>query len=125
VVQRYVLDRLDRVDAPNLRVYMVWGPMLGGEKAEDAREATALIPDPRATHYWTGSHTLAELLRGAAGLKEELAWDTFLLFPPEGRWGDLPPPPAYVMHVNKRSLPPERRLNGDKLFEQVKKLLAH
>jgi hypothetical protein len=29
------------------------------------------------------------------------------------------------MHVNKRSLPPERRLNGDKLFEQVKKLLAH
>ncbi len=98
--------------------------MLGGEKAEDAREATALIPDPRATHYWTGAHTLAELLRGAAGLKEELAWDTFLLFPPGARWGDLPPPSAYVMHVNKRSLPPERRLNGDRLLEQVKKLLA-
>jgi hypothetical protein len=123
VVQRYILDR---VSDPNLKVYVIWGPMLGGEVEEDAREATSLIPDPRAVHYWTGAHTLAELLRGTAGLKEELAWDTFLLFPSRGRWGDLPPPPAYVMHVGKRSLPPDRRLNGEKLFEQVKKLLpAH
>lgn len=121
MVQRYILDR---VDDPKLRVYVVWGPMLGGEKEEDAREATALIPDPRTVHYWTGEHTLAELLRGTAGLKEELAWDTFLLFPPGARWGDLPPPSAYVMHVGKRGLPPDRRLNGERLLEQVRKLLA-
>lgn len=121
MVQRYILNR---IDDPKLRVYVVWGPMLGGEKEEDAREATALLPDPRTAHYWTGEHALAEALRSTAGLKEELAWDTFLLFPPGGRWGDLPPPPAYVMHVGKRALPPDRRLNGEKLFEQVKKLLA-
>lgn len=121
MVQRYILDR---VSDPKLRVYVVWGPMLGGETEADAREATSLIPDPRAIHFWTGAHTLAERLRSTAGLKEELAWDTFLLFSPEGRWGDLPPPPAFVMHVGKRELPPERRLNGETLFEQVKKLLA-
>lgn len=119
-MQRYVLDK---VDDPKLRVYVVWGPMLGGETEADARAATALMPDPRVSQYWTGEHTLAEALRATAGLEEELAWDTFLLFPPGARWGDAPPSPAYVMHVGKR-LPPERRLNGEKLLEQVNRLRA-
>lgn len=119
-MQRYVLDR---VQDPNLKVYLVWGPMLGGEKEEDAREATALVPDARAIHFWTAVHSLAEALRAPAGLKEELAWDTFLLFPRGMKWEDVPPSPAYVMHVGKR-LPPERRLNGEKMLEQVKQLLA-
>jgi len=95
--------------------------MLGGETEADAREATSLMPDPRASHFWTGAHTLAEALRAPAGLQEELAWDTFLLFPPGARWGDAPPSPSYVMHVGKR-LPPDRRLNGEKLAEQVNRL---
>jgi len=118
-VQRYVLDRMDD---PKLRIHVIWGPMLGGETEADAREAAALMPDPRAAHYWTGAHTLAEALRAPAGLKEELAWDTFLVFAPGARWEDAPPSPAYVMHVGKR-LPPERRLNGEKLAEEVKRLL--
>lgn len=117
-MQRYVLDR---IEDPNLRVYVVWGPMLGGETEEDAREATALLSDPRAEHFWTGAHTLAEALRAPAGLQDELAWDTFLLFAPGARWGDAPPSPAYVMHVGKR-LPPERRLNGEKLAAEVNRL---
>jgi hypothetical protein len=120
VVQRYILDK---VQDPNLKVYVVWGPMLGGEKEEDAREATALVPDARAIHFWTAAHSLAEALRAPAGLKEELAWDTFLLFPRGMKWGDVPPSPDYVMHVGKQ-LPPERRLNGEKLIEQVNRLLA-
>lgn len=119
-MQRYILDK---VQDPNLKVYVVWGPMLGGEKEEDAREATALVPDARAVHFWTAAHSLAEALRAPAGLKEELAWDTFLLFPRGMKWGDVPPSPDYVMHVGKR-LPPERRLNGEKLIEQVNRLLA-
>jgi hypothetical protein len=118
VVQRYVLDR---VDDPKLRIHVIWGPMLGGETEADAREAAVLMPDPRVSHYWTGAHTLAEALRAPAGLKEELAWDTFLLFSRGARWEDAPPSPAYVMHVGKR-LPPEQRLNGEKLLEQVNRL---
>ncbi|HYN22192.1 MAG TPA: hypothetical protein VE078_14625 [Thermoanaerobaculia bacterium] len=118
MVQRYVLDR---IDDPKLRVYVVWGPMLGGETMEEAREAASLLPDPRTAHFWTGAHVLAEALRASAGLEEELAWDTFLLFPPEVGWGNAPPTPAYVMHVGKR-LPPDRRLNGEKLAEQVNRL---
>jgi hypothetical protein len=120
VVQRYVLDR---IEDPKLRVYVVWGPMLGGETEEDAREATALLSDPRAAHYWTGEHALADALRVPAGLQEERAWDTFLLFAPGTRWGDAPPSPSSVMHVGKR-LPPEQRLNGEKLAAEVNRLRA-
>ena len=120
MVQRYILDR---IDDPKLRIHVVWGPMLGGETEADARGATSLVPDPRASHYWTGAHTLAEALRAPAGLQEELAWDTFLLFPRGVKWGQEPPVPAYVMHVGKK-LPPERRLNGEKLAEQVNRLRA-
>jgi hypothetical protein len=120
VVQRYLLERLPD---PGLRVYVVWGPMLGGETEAAARAATGLVPDPRATHYWTAAHTLAERLRGPAGLVEELAWDTFLLFPPEARWGEVPPTPSHVMHVDKR-LPADRRLNGETLAAEARKLLS-
>lgn len=118
-MQRYLLDS---TEDPRLKVYIVWGPMLGGETQEDAREATALVPDSRATHYWTGSHALAEALGVPAGLKEELAWDTFLLFPAGSKWGGVPPRPDSVMHVGKRSLPAERRLNGERLRDEVRKL---
>jgi hypothetical protein len=120
VVQRYVLKP---IPDDRLAVYVVWGPMLGEEKEADAREATRHLPDPRVTHYWTPTHALATALAPPLGLHDAKAWDTFLLFAPGRRWGDAPPAPDYYMHVNK-PLPAERRLNGEKLAEQVRKLLA-
>lgn len=120
MVQRYLLERNPD---PRLRVYVVWGPMLGPETEEDARGATSLVPDGRTTHFWTGVDTLAERLRGPAGLTDELAWDTFLLFPPGARWGESPPAPSSVLHVDKR-LPAARRLNGELLATEARELLT-
>lgn len=120
MVQRYLMER---IDDPRLAVYVVWGPMLGPETEADARPATSLLPDPRVAHFWTGVHTLAERLREPAGLADELAWDTFLLFEPETRWGERPPAPSAVMHVDKR-LPAAQRLNGERLADAVRKLLG-
>jgi len=97
--------------------------MLGEENEADAREATRHLPDRRVTDFWTPTHTLATALATPLGLDGGKAWDTFLVFAPGVRWGDTPPAPDYYMHVNK-PLPAERRLNGDKLAEQVRKLLA-
>lgn len=119
-MQQYVLDR---IDDDRLRTYVVWGPMLGDEVRGDAVEATVFQPDPRATHLWTAGHEVAERFRRPAGLEEERAWDTFLLYPPGVRWqGEVPPEPATVMHVGK-SLPKEDRLHGERLYERVRQLL--
>lgn len=123
MVQRYVLDAIDH---PGLRLYVVWGPMLGDESREDAGPATAYLQGERVSHFWTGSHELAEALGPVLGLPEgERAWDTFLLYGPGAEWGEggPPPEPAFVMHVG-RSLPPERRMNGEVLAGEVRRLLA-
>lgn len=118
VVQRYVLDE---IDGESLRVFVVWGPMLGDESEEDARGATAFLPDPRARHYWTGVHALAEELAVPLGLEGERAWDTYLVYPPGAEWGEAPPRPAYFMHVGK-SLDPALRLNGATLRAAIERL---
>jgi hypothetical protein len=121
VVQRYVLET---IPDDRLRVYVVWGPMLGEEKESDAKEATAHLPDPRVTHFWAPTHVLAEAMAGPLGMEGSRAWDTFQVFAADAHWGEKPPVPAYFMHVGKSSLPPERRLNGVTLAQKVRQLLA-
>jgi len=121
VVHKYVMKA---IDDPNLRLLTVWGPMLGPEKQPDAEAATALLPDPRVTHFWSDGHEVAEILRPAAGLPAgERAWDTFQLYAPGERWGETPPTPDFVMHVDKL-LPADRRLDGAVLAERIRALLA-
>ena len=98
--------------------------MLGPEKQPNAKAATALLPDPQMTHFWSDGHEVAEILRPAAGLPAgERAWDTFQLYAPGERWGETPPTPDFVMHVDKL-LPADRRLDGAVLAERIRALLA-
>lgn len=119
LVQRYVVDA---VDDPRLKVFVVWGPMLGDEEEGDAHQATAFLSDPRVEHFWTPSPEVAELFQKPLGLEDEPAWDTYLLFSPEASWGEAVPAPAYFMHIG-RSLPEDRRLNGEELARQARALL--
>jgi len=120
VTKRYVLDR---VKDDGLRVYVVWGPMLGDEKEENARDATALLPDPRVTHFWTATNTVAERFGRAVKLPDGLlGWDTYQLFAPGATWGDAPPAPARFMQMNK-PLPDDLLFNGEKLATWVREAL--
>lgn len=117
VTQKYVLDE---VSDPSLKVYVVWGPMMGDEKQEDAREATSRMPDPRVTHFWTSSPKVAADFGKAVKLPAGTpAWDTFQLFAPGTTWEGEVPAPAHFMHLNQ-PLPPELSLDGNKLAEQVR-----
>ncbi len=121
MVQKYVLDE---IADERLKVFVVWGPMLGEENREDTDRASTFLHDPRSTHFWTPLHAVAETFRGPAGLPEdELAWDTFHLFGPGAEWTEQLPRPLAVMHVEK-SLPAEQRLNGIELRRQIAQLLG-
>ncbi len=121
-MHRYLMQK---TDDDNLKLYVVWGPMLGRETEEDAKTATALVPDERAMHFWTDSNRVADLYQGALGFtdEEESGWDTFSLYAPGTRWESGPPPePHLFMHVNK-PLPEEKRLNAIDLAAEAAKLL--
>lgn len=121
VIGRHLMSQ---VDDERLAVYVVWGPMLGGETRDDAAGATAFLDDPRARHFWTDGHDVAALFHPGTGLPaDERAWDTFHLYAPGARWAEAPPAADTVWHVNK-PLPVERYLNGVELRERVQALLA-
>ncbi len=122
VVQKYVLNQ---ISDPRLQLYVVWGPMLGGEQEEDAHKATAFLADSRVRHFWTPEHGVAQRFEAPLGLKEEPAWDTFLVYSPTARWEPkaVPPKPSSFMHVG-RSLPAERRFNGATLAGEIRELLG-
>jgi protein-disulfide isomerase len=121
LLERYILDQIsdDRV-----RVYVLWGPMLGDETEDAARKASRHMPDGRVVQFWTRSPELAKRLAVPLGLKETPAWDVFLLFPPGAHWTDTVPQPAYFMHQRGDLLPADRALDAAKLRDQVRGLLA-
>jgi hypothetical protein len=130
---------LAKIPDPNLRVYVVWLPvLLSGGWESAARRQASRIPDPRATRYYDPEKRIGVLygpiLRLARGIP---AWDVYMVFGPEARWpvhqgddakggnaGNGPPVPAYWMHQLGRAAPRELRLDGDKFAKVVRELLS-
>jgi hypothetical protein len=113
---------LGRIKSDDVRVYVVWVPSLPADDESKVPAATAKIPDERASHYWDEKGALKVAYHRALKMSE-LAWDVYYVYRRGVEWtGELPPAPDYYMH-QLRSLPPERMLDGDKLAEEMNKLL--
>lgn len=120
LVQRYVLER---EEADDLRVYLVWEPILEADDGAAAGAAAALVRDPRVAQFWASDRSVGEAFRDPLGLAAgSPAWDVFLLFGPEAVWDDTAPEPAFFMH-NHPELPEARRLDGEALAREVAALL--
>jgi hypothetical protein len=124
VVQRYVLQTLDD---PRLAVFVVWEKIGAHDSPEAARKATMLLPDPRVHFFWSDDRIAGKAFQGAVGIQGTPAWDVFLVYGPGKTWnGEAPPIPDYFMHnqPSHPELPKDRLLNGNRLAEKVKILLA-
>lgn len=113
---------LETIDDPNLTVLCVWVPMLPGDDERASRRASRIVPDPRVRHFWTDDQELGKAFQGALELPR-IAWDIYFVYPPEARWNGEPPAPETFMH-QLRGLPEETMLDGDKLAEAIRNLLA-
>lgn len=112
------------IQSERLKAYAVWEPILRTDNLRGARKATTILPDPRVDHYWIGGHEMGEAFRPALGLKEELAWDVYLVYPPGVEWtGARPPKPTYYVH-QLHELPESRYLNATTLAKQVRSALS-
>lgn len=104
-------------DDPQLRVFVVWSPMLKRDNEETVREAAATLHDPRMQQFvdlprYVGSvlrrdlfpnaraamletlppeHYFREYAQAAQADKPE--WDIYLSFPADAAWGDRVPQP--------------------------------
>jgi len=87
---------------PNLRVFVVWEPVLLTDWHAPGGGAVALIPDARAQQFWDPKHLLSAEIRRAAQsnetgvlgehrLRAAVVWDFVALYPPGVRWSDAFP----------------------------------
>lgn len=83
----------------DLRVFVIWEPVLETDWGTPAQSLTGQVPDARAVHFWDRARRLSALYGGApklatlAGVEKvgfrmkDVVWDTALLYPPGVRWG--------------------------------------
>ena len=115
---------LNEIDAPDLRVFVVWEPILVTDREAAASPATALIPDSRAVHFWAPELDLARAFGERIGLAGEPAWDAYLLYDRAARWRSVAPPAPAAFQHQLYQLPDETRLDEAALSARLRELLA-
>jgi hypothetical protein len=99
VVQQSVLEPLEAFD--DVKVHIIWTPVLAKDSYAAAVAVRDLIPDPRATHYWDADRSLGLSYTKSVMLPEdnnELAWDVYFIYEQGTRWRGSPPVPADWWH---------------------------
>ncbi|MCM2270199.1 MAG: hypothetical protein NDJ75_08855 [Thermoanaerobaculia bacterium] len=108
---------------------MVWSDQMRGD-AEDVPRARALMPDPRARHFWDGDRfagrSFQSLPHGEDTIRgDDALWDVWLLFASDARWKQGEPPPAPVWWEHQlQGMPPERRLDAKRFAAKAMELVA-
>ena len=83
----------------DLRVFVIWEPVLQTDWGTPSQALTSDVADARAMHFWDRGRRLSALYGGAPKLaalagvekvgfrRKDVVWDTALLYPAGVRWG--------------------------------------
>ena len=78
---------------------IIWTPMLATDNLDAADQREITFSDPRVKQVWDPDRILGRLLSRTLSLKAPIAWDVYLLYPPNHPWDtELPPMPDFWMH---------------------------
>ncbi len=84
---------LQENNGANVRVFVVWEPVLATDFAAPSTAALARIPDVRASQYWDRKRVLSHLL--GERNRSTVVWDSIAVYAPGTLWQDTLPKPVY------------------------------
>ena len=91
------LGRLLReINSKDVRVFVIWEPVLATDFTAPSTAALARIPDLRASQYWDRRRALSHLLGERD--RSTVVWDHIAVYAPGPLWQDAPPKPVYSDH---------------------------
>ncbi len=76
----------------DLRVSIVWIPMLFADSEAAAEFAASSLTDPRVRQFYDAEKLVGRIVAMSLG-HDGTAWDTYLFYDRETVWTDLPPRP--------------------------------
>ncbi len=84
---------LREINSQDVRVFVIWEPVLATDFAAPSTAALARIPDLRAAQYWDGRRGLSHLL--GEHNRSTVVWDYIAVYAPGKLWQEAPPKPVY------------------------------
>lgn len=84
---------LKDVNDPDVRVFVVWEPVLATDLAPPSTATLARLSDTRAVQYWDKGRVLSHLM--GEHDRSSVVWDYIAVYPPGALWNEIPPKPAY------------------------------
>jgi hypothetical protein len=106
---------LREINSQDVRVFVIWEPVLPTDFVAPSTAALARIPDARAAQYWDRKRALSHLL--GEHNRSTVVWDYIAVYAPGTQWRDALPKPVYS-HNPVRDV-----ISGAK--ESVQRLLAN
>lgn len=101
---------------------VVWTRMLVTDSLQAANECETRFSDRRLRQFWDEHRILGQLLSQTLKLKAAVAWDVYLIYPPDHPWNmELPPAPKFWMHQLDEE--PSLLLDPPRLKDYVQTLL--
>jgi hypothetical protein len=87
-------------------------------------KALTRVTDSRATHYWDKGKVLSREFAEVLKFEENKpAWDIYLVYSKNAKWGTKAPVPDYWMH-QLEGFPKDNFLDGAKLAKELEKQVA-
>jgi hypothetical protein len=84
---------LREVNDQDVRVFVIWEPVLPTDFVAPSTAALARIPDGRASQYWDRKRSLSHFL--GEHNRSTVVWDHIAVYAPGTLWQDAPPKPVY------------------------------
>jgi len=120
---------LETIPSKQLAVYVVWLPVLNFQDEatlqRNGQKESSRVLDPRATHYVDPNGFAGKQFSPILNIPYHgPAWDVYLAFGADVRWGDTAPTPTGWMHQGGDGMDRSRRLDGRKFAGEIQNLLA-
>jgi len=87
---------LREINSKDVRVFVIWEPVLATDFTAPSTAALARIPDLRTSQYWDRKRALSHLLGERD--RSSVVWDYIAVYAPGPLWQDAPPKSVYSDH---------------------------
>jgi hypothetical protein len=93
-----IVKTLKSVPDDQVRVYIVWLPIFGGDFKGEARKLSNSFRDKRVSYFLDPESETGKQWERVLKTERLIAWDVYLLYGAGANWQDDPPLPDFWMH---------------------------
>ncbi len=118
-----VTKTLRSIADDRVRAYIVWLPIFGGDFHGEQRNLSRTYRNKRVSYFSDSESLSGKIWERVLETGRVIAWDVYMLYGPDAKWGDEPPMPDFWMH-QLDGVTKAPRLNEETFRAKLKEMLS-